>query len=371
MPNETRPPARPAPDSASGPAEGQTGRAGHRRRSRRGGAGRGPADGERRADPPREAPAPCRARESSGRPVPDEDLVVVRFKGQRKSYYHNRAGIELRPGQYCLVEADRGRDLGRVTYVGRGPAAWWVQADHQGVLAVAGAGDLARLQENRRDEWGFRELAKEKIAARGLDMNLVGVERQFDQRKITFYFTAEQRVDFRQLVRDLAAVFRTRIELRQIGVRDETRNMGGLGICGRDFCCSTFMHEFVPVTLKMAKVQQLPLNPGKLSGPCSRLRCCMTYEHEVYQELRSGLPRVGSRVTTPKGEGTVRKLDLMRETVAVALPDQDGLPVFRADELAWEGGQNGCGGGCAGRPERDGPTAPDPAEAADLDGDGA
>jgi len=256
------------------------------------------------------------------------------------------------------VEADRGRDLGRVTFVGRGPAAWWVQAGRQGVLGLASSGDLARLHENRSDEWGFWDVAREKIAARGLDMNLVGVERQFDHKKITFYFTAEQRVDFRQLVRDLAAVFRTRIELRQIGVRDEARLKGGLGVCGREFCCSSFLHEFVPVTLKMAKVQQLPLNPGKLSGPCGRLRCCMTYEHEVYQDLRRSLPRVGTRVATPRGEGTVRKLDLMRETVAVSVPGEDGLFAFPADQVTWAREQDlpaprrqggGCGaGGCGG-----------------------
>ena len=132
----------------------------------------------------------------------------------------------------------------------------------------------------------------EKILARKLNMNLVTVERQFDHKKITFYFTAEKRVDFRELVRDLAGIFRTRIELRQIGVRDEARLKGGIGVCGREFCCSTFLHEFVPVTLKMAKVQSLPLNPGKLSGPCGRLRCCLTYENEVYREARRSLPTV-------------------------------------------------------------------------------
>ncbi|MFN2371352.1 MAG: stage 0 sporulation family protein, partial [Candidatus Krumholzibacteriia bacterium] len=346
-----------AEDAGAGPP----GRSGRRRRPGRGGSGRGAGDEADRPAPAGEAPAPRRSRERGPRTAPDEDLVVVRFKGQRKGYYHNRSQVALSAGQYCLVEADRGRDLGRVTYVGRGPAAWWAQAERQGVLAAASPTDLARLQESRGDEWGFRDLAAGKIAARGLEMTLVGVERQFDHRKITFYFTAEQRVDFRELVRDLAAVFRTRIELRQIGVRDEARHKGGLGVCGREFCCSSFMHEFLPVTLKMAKVQQLPLNPGKLSGPCGRLRCCLTFEHEVYQDLRRSLPRVGARVATPRGEGTVRKLDLLRESVAVALPDQAGLVPFRLADLAWEGDQelpaprpgdprrDGCaGGGCGG-----------------------
>ncbi len=355
MPNETRPPQRPAPDSDRGAEDGGREHPGRRRRSR-GGKGRSRSPGGGPAVEARPAPGPRRPRERDRPPrtAPDEDVVVVRFKGHRKAYYHNRAGVELTPGCYCLVEADRGSDLGRVTFVGRGPADWWAQAGRQGVLGLASAGDLARLHENRGDEWGFWDVAREKIAARGLDMNLVGVERQFDHKKITFYFTAEQRVDFRQLVRDLAAVFRTRIELRQIGVRDEARLKGGLGVCGREFCCSTFLHEFVPVTLKMAKIQQLPLNPGKLSGPCGRLRCCMTYEHQVYQDLRRSLPRVGTRVTTPDGEGTVRKLDLLRETVAVLLPENDGLVVFAAGQVAWDADRDlpaprrrDGGGGCA------------------------
>jgi len=262
-------------------------------------------------------------------------LLVVQFKGHRKGYYHNRKKLDLTPGQYCLVEADRGRDMGRVTYVGPGKAEWWVSARRQGVLQTASPADLARLHDNRGDEWEFWDICQEKIQARRLKMNLVTVERQFDHKKITFYFTAEKRVDFRELVRDLAAVFRTRIELRQIGVRDEARLKGGLGVCGREFCCSTFLHEFIPVTLKMAKVQQLPLNPGKLSGPCGRLRCCMTYENEVYHEARRKLPKVGTRVVSPEGPATVRKLDLLAGLVTVSIQGGDGPRSFPADQLQW------------------------------------
>lgn len=261
--------------------------------------------------------------------------MVVQFKGHRKGYYHNRKSVPLVRGDYCLVEADRGRDLGRVTYVGRGSARWWEQARRQGVLGTATPADLQRLHENRGDEWDFWDIAQEKIQDRRLKMNLVTVERRFDHKKITFYFTAEKRVDFRELVRDLAAVFRTRIELRQIGVRDEARLKGGMGICGREFCCSTFLHAFLPVTLKMAKNQQLPMNPGKLSGPCGRLRCCVTYEHEVYQELRRRLPRVGTEVSTRHGRGRVRKLDLLRETATVDVPGLENLLVVPAAELQW------------------------------------
>ena len=269
-----------------------------------------------------------------------ENLVLVQFKGHRKGYYNNQRNLPVKVGEYCQVEADRGRDMGRINYIGPGPADWWATASKQGVVSVAGSQELARLQENRGDEWEFWDICQEKIQERRLKMNLVSVERQFDHKKITFYFTAEKRVDFRELVRDLAGVFRTRIELRQIGVRDEARLKGGLGICGREYCCSGFLQEFIPVTLKMAKVQQLPLNPAKLSGPCGRLRCCMTYENEIYKESRLLLPRVGGRVTTPKGEGVVRKLDLMLRQVTVEIPGADHLENWPVSELSWEAAEN-------------------------------
>jgi cell fate regulator YaaT (PSP1 superfamily) len=294
-------------------------------------------------------------------PAPDaagNDLVLVQFKGHRKSYYHNRRNLDLAVGQYCLVEADRGCDMGQVKYVGPGKPEWWKLAQKQGVLQVAGTQELARLHDNRGDEWDFWDICREKILARKLKMNLVTVERQFDHKKITFYFTAEKRVDFRDLVRDLAGIFRTRIELRQIGVRDEARLKGGLGVCGREFCCSTFLHDFVPVTLKMAKVQQLPLNPSKLSGPCGRLRCCLAYENEVYRGARVHLPRVGSLIVTPDGPGTVRKLELLQKKVSVSRPGMEGLTEWPVEKLQWDHDRNlpvpgpagACGNeeGCAG-----------------------
>lgn len=276
------------------------------------------------------------------RQPPDElpegvDLVMVQFKGHRKAYYHNRRQVPVKVGQYCMVEADRGQDMGRAVYIGPGRREWWAFAEDQGVLGLAGEQDLARLHENRGDEWEFYDICLEKIRARRLNMDLVAVERQFDHKKITFYFTAENRVDFRELVRDLAGVFCTRIELRQIGVRDEARFKGGIGICGREFCCSGFLHKFVPVTLKMAKVQQLPLNPAKLSGPCGRLRCCLNYEEKLYGELRRNLPKVGAHVTTPSGAGVVRKLDLLREACLVEVQGEDRYLEFPAGQLHWDG----------------------------------
>jgi len=322
------------PDRAPGSRDNAGGRRGRRPRA----GTRGPGDGA--------PPAPSN--------VPDEDLVLVQFKGHRKGYYNNRRNIPLKVGQYCVVDADRGRDMGRVTYLGKGHPEWWVQARKLGVVAVASPRDLEVLHNNRGDEWEFYDICLEKIQNRRLSMNLVSVERQFDHKKITFYFTAEKRVDFRSLVRDLAAVFRTRIELRQIGVRDEARLKGGLGICGREFCCSGFLHDFVPVTLKMAKVQQLPLNPAKLSGPCGRLRCCMTYEHAGYQEAKRRLPKVGTPVTTPEGPGVVRKLDLLQGQVAVAVQGKDGLLNWDVADVQWDAPRSlpdprprsgGCGGG--------------------------
>ena len=290
--------------------------------------------------PPR--PNPRRGPHSDTPVVPPVgvDLVMVQFKGHRKACYHNKRKLGLQVGQYCLVEADRGRDMGRITYVGPGKPEWWSAAAEQGVIQTAGPSDLARLYDNRGDEWDFYDICLEKIQARRLKMSLVSVERQFDHKKITFYFTAEKRVDFRELVRDLASVFRTRIELRQIGVRDEARLKGGMGICGREFCCSSFLHEFVPVTLKMAKIQQLPLNPGKLSGPCGRLRCCMNYEHEVYKTLRRELPKIGTKVQTPSGPAVVRKLDLLLGTCAVELAPGEPLMEFPAGKIRWESGAN-------------------------------
>ncbi|MFH1845575.1 MAG: stage 0 sporulation family protein [bacterium] len=262
--------------------------------------------------------------------------MLIRFKGHRKAFYHNRHNVAVTVGDYCLVEADRGRDLGRVGYIGPGKSRWWREAKKQGVIEIAQPQDLARLHENRGDEWEFYDICQEKIQAHKLKMNLVMVERQFDHNKITFFFTAEKRVDFRELVRDLASIFRTRIELRQIGVRDEARLKGGVGICGREFCCSTFLHDFVPVTLKMAKEQQLPLNPNKLSGLCGRLRCCLTYEYVGYSETLSRMPKVGTKVLTEDKTGIVRKLDLVQDLVSVYLVDTDEVVQVTPDELQWE-----------------------------------
>ena len=255
-----------------------------------------------------------------------DDLVVVRFVGNRRDFFHDRDGTGVRPGQHCLVEADRGRDLGLVCYRGPGPRRWWERAEGQGVVAVATAEALARLPELRREERDARDVFLRRVAEHGLPMELAGSERRWDRGKLTFYFLAEGRVDFRALVRDLAGTFRTRIELRQIGVRDEARLRGGLGICGREFCCATFLEGFASVALRMAKDQQLPLNPAKLSGPCGRLRCCLAYEHDQYRDALHELPRLNSDVVWQGRPGRARKLDPLRRLVGVELRD-DGHEV--------------------------------------------
>ncbi len=238
--------------------------------------------------------------------------------------------------------------------MGPGKARWWRDARRQGVIEKASATQLQRLHENRADEWQDYDIGLEKIQKRNLKMQLVSVERQFDRNKITFFFTAEKRVDFRLLVKDLAAIFRTRIELRQIGVRDEAKMKGGLGLCGRELCCSTFMHEFSPVTLKMAKTQQLPLSPNKLSGLCGRLRCCLTYEHATYAETLSRMPKVGATVRAGALLGRVRKVDLLSEMVTLLDEATGEISRHRAADIEWEQrhdlpkpggrGKNGCRG---------------------------
>lgn len=267
---------------------------------------------------------------------------MVQFKGSRKACYHNRQGVPLAVGDYCLVEADRGRDLGRVIHIGPGKPRWWREANTQGVVGLARSQDLARQHENRAAERELETICREKIQAHGLPMELVSVERRFDYNKITFFFTAEKRVDFRELVKDLASVFRTRIELRQIGVRDEARLKGGLGVCGRELCCSAHLDDFAPVTLKMAKEQQLSLSPNKLSGLCGRLRCCLAYEHADYQATLARLPRIGATVSAGERVGVVRKLDLVRELVTVffADPEPGEISVLNAADLTWERGQD-------------------------------
>ncbi|MCX6601361.1 MAG: regulatory iron-sulfur-containing complex subunit RicT [bacterium] len=246
------------------------------------------------------------------------DILEMEFKGRRKEYFSNPLRFPFDVGDPAVVEAERGFDLGRVSHLGWHPGMEAADPPPHAVVRRATAADLRAQQQNTEKEDSTRRIAREKILAHQLEMKLVDVEFQWDGRKMTFYFTAEGRVDFRELVKDLASTFRTRIDLRQIGARDETKRTGGYGVCGRPLCCATFLTEFKPITTQMPRDQFLPLNPSKLSGVCGRLKCCLRYELDVYREFQRQCPKTGHPVKDEaKGEGAIEKLDVIRRQVNV------------------------------------------------------
>ena len=252
-------------------------------------------------------------------------VIGVRFRYAGKIYYFDPAGIDIKPGEKVIVETARGVECGEVVIPLREVDDSEVVAPLKKVMRKATEEDLQHVEENRQKAREAFGICLEKIQKHNLEMKLIDVEYTFDNNKILFYFTADGRVDFRELVKDLAAVFRTRIELRQIGVRDEAKMMGGLGICGRCLCCSCHLTEFQPVSIKMAKEQSLSLNPTKISGICGRLMCCLKYEHEAYEDLLRRIPKVNALVETPDGTGTVMYVSLLEEKVKVKL-DNDNEP---------------------------------------------
>ena len=260
------------------------------------------------------------------------EVVSIKFRNRGKMYYFDPAGMTLQTGQKVVVETAKGLELGAVTQANhRIPAEQAVQPLRP-VVRAATDDDLRIEELCRKREREAYVIGRQKIAAHGLDMKLVDVECSFEGNKILFFFSSDGRVDFRELVKDLAGVFRTRIELRQIGVRDEARMLGGLGICGRPFCCGTFMEEFAPVSTKMAKIQSMSLNPSKISGCCGRLMCCLRYEHAAYEELVKNVPKNGAFVETPDGYGNVTQVNVLRQTVKVKLdgPGEDAFHTYDA-----------------------------------------
>jgi cell fate regulator YaaT (PSP1 superfamily) len=249
------------------------------------------------------------------------EIVEVQFKAQRKEFFKNPRDLYLKTGNYCIVQADRGEDMGVIISIAQADQAE-LDADMKEVLRHATEKDSEHLDEIRELEKEAIETCQQKVTEHTLPMKLVDVEYQFDGNKITFYFTSDGRIDFRELVKDLAGVFRTRIDLRQIGVRDEARRFDGMGMCGRRLCCATFLKDFEPVTLKMAKDQNLPLTPSKISGACGRLMCCLAYELDHYKKLSKDIPKVGSKINCFGGEHRIEKIDFI--TPAVVLSDQDG-----------------------------------------------
>ena len=265
-----------------------------------------------------------------------ETIIGVRFRTAGKIYHFSPGQLTIAKGQHVIVETARGMECGRVV---TGPEEIEPAPDAQPlkvIQRIANAHDLQRVEDNRKHEKEARVICKKKIREHGLPMKLVSVEYTFDLNKIIFYFTADGRIDFRDLVKDLASVFRTRIELRQIGVRDESKMIGGLGICGQPFCCSRFLKDFQPVSIKMAKEQGLSLNPSKISGSCGRLMCCLAYEQKSYEYLNSITPQVGSIVRTPDGEGTVIEVNVVAGTLKVRSNVEILAPrIYKRDECVY------------------------------------
>ena len=257
------------------------------------------------------------------------EIISVRFKDVGKNYYFDPQGKKFNVSDKVIVETSRGVECGTVSIANREIPDDELTSPLKPVLRLATKEDIRTVEENKEKEKAAFETCQKKIAEHGLKMKLVDVEYTFDRNKILFYFTADGRVDFRELVKDLAGVFRTRIELRQIGVRDESKKVGGLGICGRPFCCNTFLGDFQPVSIKMAKEQSLSLSPVKISGTCGRLMCCLKYEQEAYEHLLRVTPKNGAIVDTEEGRGTVIDFNLLTGMLTVSLEKKpDAAPII-------------------------------------------
>ena len=254
------------------------------------------------------------------------EIISVKFKENGRAYSFDPAGIKAEQGEYVIVETQNGTEIGTVSAANHEVAKDAIVKPLKKVIRKATEKDMARREDNKRKEKEAFGICEELILAHKLDMKLVEVEYSFDANKIVFIFTSDGRVDFRELVKDLASRFHTRIELRQIGVRDEAKMLGGLGICGRPYCCKQFLNDFQPVSIKMAKEQGLSLNPTKISGSCGRLMCCLKYEQDAYEYLNSLTPSVGSTVKTPEGNAVVTDVNLITGYLTVRLSDSDSLP---------------------------------------------
>lgn len=246
-------------------------------------------------------------------------VIGVRFRSAGKVYYFDPDGLDYKQGQKVIVETARGIEYGEVITANKEVENKKVVQPLKKVMRLVTKEDEETERSNKEKEAEAFRVCKEKIIKHNLEMKLVDVEYTFDNNKVLFYFTSDDRVDFRELVKDLASIFRTRIELRQIGVRDETKMCGGIGICGRELCCNKFLSDFQPVSIKMAKEQNLSLNPIKISGICGRLMCCLKYEEESYQEIKGRLPEVGDYVMTAEGPGQIITVQLLREQLRVAI----------------------------------------------------
>ena len=284
-------------------------------------------------------------------------VVGIRFKKAGKLYYFDPGNVLLAPGDGAIVETARGVEFGHVAAGPLEVEESEIVAPLKKVIRKATELDIEQLKANKEKEEKAFQTALEKIEAHKLPMKLVGVEQTFDGNKIIFYFTADGRIDFRELVKDMASIFRTRIELRQIGVRDEAKMIGGLGCCGRELCCSVWLSDFTSVSIRMAKEQNLSLNPTKISGICGRLMCCLKYENESYEQAREAFPETGSPVTTPDGEGKVSGVNILKNTISVELMESKIIKEYPFAEITTKAEQakkcGGCKQDCAAAPEQE------------------
>ena len=260
-----------------------------------------------------------------------KNIIGIRFKKLGKIYFFNPKGLKVKKGDKVIVETSQGEEFAEVLIPNRYVEDDKIVAPLKTVLRMATDKDIKRFEECRRIEIEAFKICQKKIKEHKLDMNLINVEYKFDGSKVLFYFTADGRIDFRDLVKDLAAIFKTRIELRQIGVRDEVKRIGGNGVCGRELCCCSFLSDFETVSIKMAKEQNISLNPSKISGNCGRLMCCLKYENEVYEEKLNRLPNVGAIVKTEDGEGEVDNIEILKERIRVKIKNEDGFTYKKYD----------------------------------------
>lgn len=295
------------------------------------------SDKNRRREPPRKP-------KSEERPIdltlkaddssPKVEIIGVRFKDVGKVYYFAPKGVKFRRGESVIVETARGVECGEVVLPNRDVPQSGLVSPLKDIIRKATEADFRQLEQNKKKEKEIMQTFTDKIREHNLDMKPIEIEVTFDGSKIMFYFTSDGRVDFRELVKDLAFIYRTRIELRQIGVRDEAKMLGGLGICGRPFCCSSFLGDFQPVSIKMAKEQSLSLNPTKISGTCGRLMCCLKYEQNCYEDFLRTTPKVGAYVETPEGRGSVQEVNLLTGILKVKLDKKPDVPlVVNKDEV--------------------------------------
>ena len=253
-----------------------------------------------------------------------KNIIGVRFRKLGKVYFFNPKWLEVKKGDKVIVETAQGEEFGEVIIPNRKVEDEKIVTPLKNVLRLANPKDIAHFEDCKKKEEEALKICNEKIKEHKLEMTLTDVEYKFDNSKIIFFFTADGRIDFRDLVKDLASVYKTRIELRQIGVRDEVKRIGGNGVCGRELCCCSFLNDFETVSIKMAKEQNISLNPSKISGNCGRLMCCLKYEQEVYEDKLKRLPSVGSTVKTPDGKGEVDAIETLKEKVRVKLKDGEG-----------------------------------------------